>query len=134
MGARGMRCLEKLDNVRVSWNTSWIGLLHYSCVINSPNVKGTFPALGLWSVKETRNSLLRLSRGVKQALGQAAPGQEGRGEPRWGGGGWLCSHSSHFTLQAVHGGLLPAPKFNTSLLVLTLPHSQAGASVVTAEE
>lgn len=40
----------------------------------------------------------------------------------------------HFTLQAGHVCVLPAPKFNTSLLVLTLPLSQAGPSVVTAEE
>lgn len=60
-----IRCLEKLDNMKEYWNISWIRPLHYSCVINSQNIKGTFLNIGPYSVKEIQNSLLRLNRGAK---------------------------------------------------------------------
>lgn len=41
---------------------------------------------------------------------------------------------SHFTLWVAHGRVLPAPNCNISLLVLTLPLSQAGSSVITADQ
>lgn len=41
---------------------------------------------------------------------------------------------THFTLQAAHVHVLPVPTCNISLLVLTLPESQAGSSSVTADQ
>lgn len=56
-----IRCLEKLDNMKVYWNISWIRLQHYSCVINSQNIKGTFLRIGPFSFKEIQSILLDLS-------------------------------------------------------------------------
>lgn len=56
---------------------------------------------------------------------------------RWGcwcRGAGLCSHRFPFTLRAVRVHVLPAPNCSISLLVLTLPHSQAGSSLVTADQ
>lgn len=56
-----IRCLEKLDNIQVYWNISWIRLQHYSCIINSQNIKGTFIRIGPYSVKEIQSILLDLN-------------------------------------------------------------------------
>lgn len=56
-----IRCLEKTNNMKVYWNISWIRLQHYSCVINSQNIKGTFLRIGPYSVKEIQSILLDLS-------------------------------------------------------------------------
>lgn len=128
-----IRCLEKLDNMKEYWNISWIRPLHYSCIINSQNIKGTFLNIGPYSVKEIQNSLLRLNHDAKCSISWADPLRKGRQETKVGllvqkGLIWLSRGALDFL---VH--VLLAQNCNISLFMLILLDSYVGFSVVTAD-
>lgn len=81
--------------------------------------------------------MLGLKHGVKRPWpGSSSTGGEG-GSPGGaaGAGEPGCAHTgSRLTLRAVRVQVFPAPNCSISLLVLTLPHSQAGSSLVTADQ